>query len=278
MKGKETLRSVAFPDCAAAQERYVMKKKTGSVEQMLQFLNKEKLQTFQDNFANAYGFSMSFLDLNGNPLTVGSQDSLLCFTIEKEHGLRCRENFKRDMETMKNGESFIHVCPFGIVCLYVPVYFNNRLTAFAAVGGMTYDNSAIPDNLKDRFHIAAYSKEKTQSILRLLESMLRMLNMTVSFSTIASLAQKDEKAPEVLREERISRRQKQVIKLLCKGYSNKEIARRLFINEITVKAHISNVLAKLNLRNRMEIIIYYYNRQEELNEPDESDEAQEENP
>ena len=58
-----------------------MKKKTGSVDQWIQFIGKDKLQTFQDNFARAYGVSMIFLDMDGNPLTVGSQNSLFCFMI-----------------------------------------------------------------------------------------------------------------------------------------------------------------------------------------------------
>ena len=47
-----------------------MKKKTGSVDQWIQFIGKDKLQTFQDNFARAYGVSMIFLDMDGNPLTA----------------------------------------------------------------------------------------------------------------------------------------------------------------------------------------------------------------
>ena len=154
-----------------------MKKKTGSADQWIQFIGKDKLQTFQDNFARAYGVSMIFLDMDGNPLTVGSQNSLFCFTIQKEHAVRCQENFQMDMDTMQKGESFIHVCPFGIACLYVPVYFNNRLTAFAGIGGLTYENSTIPENLKQRFHITSYNKETTWNILMLLESMLRLLNV-----------------------------------------------------------------------------------------------------
>ena len=144
-----------------------MKKKTGSADQWIQFIGKDKLQTFQDNFARAYGVSMIFLDMDGNPLTVGSQNSLFCFTIQKEHAVRCQENFQMDMDTMQKGESFIHVCPFGIACLYVPVYFNNRLTAFAGIGGLTYENSTIPENLKQRFHITSYNKETTWNILML---------------------------------------------------------------------------------------------------------------
>ena len=50
------------------------------------------------------------------------------------------------------------------------------------------------------------------------------------------------------------------MQLLCKGYTNKQIARQLFISETTVKTHISNILAKLNLHDRMQIVVYYYNK------------------
>ncbi|HBX75514.1 MAG TPA: hypothetical protein DEG55_05180, partial [Acidaminococcaceae bacterium] len=217
-------------------------------------------QTFQDNFAKAYGISMIFLDMDGNPLTVGSQNSLFCFTIQKEHAVRCRENFLMDRETMQKGESFIHVCPFGIACLYVPVYFNNRLTAFAGIGGLTYDNSPIPDTLKQRFHITSYSKETTWNILLLLESMLRLLNVNITVSQKDTAQKPDDALPVRVRDERISRREQEIVQLLCKGYTNKQIAQQLFISETTVKTHISNILAKLNLHDRMQIVVYYYNK------------------
>jgi len=245
-----------------------MKKKTGSVEQWLQFIGKDKLQTFQDNFARAYGVSMMFLDMEGNPLTVGSQNSLFCFTIQKEHAVRCRENFQLDKETMQKGESFIHVCPFGIACLYVPVYFNNRLTAFAGIGGLTYENSTIPENLKQRFHITICNKETTWNILLLLESMLRLLNVNISLSQNDKSRKAEDDLPVRVRDDRISRREHEIVQLLCKGFSNKQIARQLFISETTVKTHISNILAKLNLHDRMQIVVYYYNKIDSADAPD----------
>ena len=245
-----------------------MKKKTGSVDQWIQFIGKDKLQTFQDNFARAYGVSMIFLDMDGNPLTVGSQNSLFCFTIQKEHAVRCRENFLLDRETMQKGESFVHVCPFGIACLYVPVYFNNRLTAFAGIGGLTYENSTIPENLKQRFHITSYNKEATWNILLLLESMLRLLNVNISLSRNDTSRKADDALPAQVRDDRISKREHEIVKLLCKGFSNKQIARQLFISETTVKTHISNILAKLNLHDRMQIVVYYYNKDDGTNPPD----------
>ena len=43
-----------------------------------------------------------------------------------------------------------------------------------------------------------------------------------------------------------------ILKELATGATNREIASRLFISENTVKNHVGNILAKLNLRNRRE--------------------------
>lgn len=45
-------------------------------------------------------------------------------------------------------------------------------------------------------------------------------------------------------------REKEVLNELESGFSNEEIAKKLFITENTVKKHVSSILAKLNLKNR----------------------------
>jgi len=53
----------------------------------------------------------------------------------------------------------------------------------------------------------------------------------------------------------LTSRQRRVLKLLAEGLSNKHIARDLDISEITVKAHVSSILKKLGVSNRVQAAI-----------------------
>jgi DNA-binding NarL/FixJ family response regulator len=53
-------------------------------------------------------------------------------------------------------------------------------------------------------------------------------------------------------------RELEVLRLVGRGLSNGEIAARLYIGEVTVKAHLGHVLAKLGLRDRAAAIVYAF--------------------
>jgi DNA-binding NarL/FixJ family response regulator len=53
----------------------------------------------------------------------------------------------------------------------------------------------------------------------------------------------------------LTERELEILKLLARGLSNVEIASSLFISAATVKTHVTHVLAKLNLRDRVQAVV-----------------------
>lgn len=59
-----------------------------------------------------------------------------------------------------------------------------------------------------------------------------------------------------LTEEPLTQREVEILKLVAEGLTNQEIADRLVVSERTVRAHVSNILAKLHLANRTQAALY----------------------
>ncbi len=58
--------------------------------------------------------------------------------------------------------------------------------------------------------------------------------------------------------EDLTARERDILNLLAKGYDNQTIADELFISLKTVKTHVSNILAKLNVTDRTQAVVYAF--------------------
>ena len=55
--------------------------------------------------------------------------------------------------------------------------------------------------------------------------------------------------------QKLTPREQEIVKLIARGANNREIAKTLYITEKTVKNHITNILSRLNLRDRTQVAI-----------------------
>jgi two-component system NarL family response regulator len=71
----------------------------------------------------------------------------------------------------------------------------------------------------------------------------------------AAMARKDEEKQQ-MPAPRLTDREMEVLTLVAQGLNNRDIAKKLFISENTVKNHVRNILEKLHLHSRMEAVVY----------------------
>jgi two-component system nitrate/nitrite response regulator NarL len=74
------------------------------------------------------------------------------------------------------------------------------------------------------------------------------------FRRVSALASEDRPGPTSAR---LTAREQEVVELIAEGLSNKEIAARLVIELATVKNHVHNILAKLNVGRRGEAVAHF---------------------
>ncbi|MFF1277792.1 response regulator [Streptomyces marokkonensis] len=83
---------------------------------------------------------------------------------------------------------------------------------------------------------------------------------TVLSPAVASRLVSAVRAPRTPGNEPLSAREREVLVLVARGTSNREIARELFISEATVKTHLTHIFGKLGARDRAAAVAVAYDR------------------
>lgn len=97
---------------------------------------------------------------------------------------------------------------------------------------------------------------------RLHESLLGLMAGETAMSpgiaarVLAELASPGRAASPSSSAERLTSRERDVLRLLVDGLSNDEIARDLYVSEATVKKHLGSIMTKLHMRNRVQVAVF----------------------
>lgn len=109
------------------------------------------------------------------------------------------------------------------------------------------------------FQISTYSLIQGNTSIELVITVVALVFFGVGiYLNKKSLHKKQRPATEIdlkkIDELELSKREYEVLKEVAAGFSNKEIAEKLFLSESTIKTHVSNILVKLDAKRRTQAI------------------------
>jgi two-component system, NarL family, nitrate/nitrite response regulator NarL len=90
------------------------------------------------------------------------------------------------------------------------------------------------------------------------EAWIDRLTMGTLLSEINRTGKKEQAADPAEKINLITKREREIINLVAKGFKNKQIADRLHLSDITVRHHLTSIFSKLGVTDRFELIVFAY--------------------
>jgi DNA-binding NarL/FixJ family response regulator len=102
-------------------------------------------------------------------------------------------------------------------------------------------------------------RERLLEAIRVVHNGDALLSPSITRRLIEDFATRtDPPEPSAAVLEELTPREREVLVLVARGLSNAEIARRLVVTEATVKSHVGSILLKLDLRDRVQAVVFAY--------------------
>jgi DNA-binding NarL/FixJ family response regulator len=108
------------------------------------------------------------------------------------------------------------------------------------------------------FLLKDVSPEHLVSAVRMVAAGDALLAPSITRRLVERFVQQHADASPALELSSLTAREREVLMLMARGLSNAEIAQRLVVSEATVKTHVARVLAKLDVRDRVQAVVLAY--------------------
>ena len=109
------------------------------------------------------------------------------------------------------------------------------------------------------FQLSKYSYATGDASIETIIAVVALVFLCIGLYINKSSSKKNTPTNDVINQQKlehlgISKREYEVLIEISKGFSNKEIAEKLFVTESTIKTHVSNIFMKLNAKRRTQAI------------------------
>lgn len=222
-----------------------------------------KLQQLQDLYSKHYRLSVALYDGEGARFLIPSSYGMThCQTCAKGEAF-CQCFFDKLFLHVKNqASSLLMTCPFGLSAAFVPLGLSLETNMAAQpdyylLSGKIKlsgnDAGAFSEEAPQPTQHGEITTEEFQEITQIIASNLEMI---LGLIKMGGIPLKQKTAIKKEDYARLTQREKEILHLVSIGMSNQEIGNSLFISDHTVKVHISNILRKLQLNNRIKLALY----------------------
>lgn len=258
--------------------------KTKQITNILDIVDIKLMQNVQDFFAKTLDISLVSIYKNSR-LTVPSNSTEFCLNYARRTPIgisRCAAcHLELEKAVIKEHKSIIYDCHAGLSNFAAPIFVEDQYLA-CVIGGQKLTKPVEVDKIKiiaktlghneDEYlaqmkKLKIFSAEQFKAIADLICS---VINSVAGIAYANSQLKKmglDYKIPRNIKVEEwffknygnakrsISTREYEILKLLVQGKSNTEIATELFISTNTVKAHVSSIIDKFEVEDRVQVAV-----------------------